>query len=179
MNKNHQSKSSAILQQRADILAKPKVDIALDTGNLILTFYVGEEKYAVPTMDVMKVIPSEKVTPFPFMPPIFAGIIYHSGILWPVLNAKNFFQQESTQESSTLILLLYENKNLALLVNNIIGQYTYQGVEELNKITTQQAAQQKVIHGIYHNDIALINTDSLYEVVFVEKGKGFATSSAL
>ena len=159
-------KTQDLLQRRAEILAKPLTETNIESGDLLLAFYIGKEKYALQTNGVVKVIPYQKITTFQFIPDIFSGIIYYNGILWPVLQCKKLFKQDACFEKMSLniVLLCYQENYLALQVDEIIGQYPCDKTAVLKKLITEQAIKE-VIDGVYENDVALINLGALYELL--------------
>lgn len=155
------STEQAILQQRAELLAKPVQEVNNTAEQLLLCFYVHEEKYALDNSVVYKVIPSLPITPLPFVQNEFAGIVFYAGMLWPVLDSGQFFTQQTAVAVNQMILISNNTQRIALTTDGIIDQVTYAGQSDLMTVTTHQMHRSEFIAGVFGQDTAVINDKTL------------------
>ena len=77
----------AIFRQRAERLAKPRVlPGAASRGLSVLTFYLGQECYAIELVELAEVIPFAGCAPLPGASPELMGVVNLRGELRPVVD---------------------------------------------------------------------------------------------
>ena len=165
--KDNKPQENKVLDERALFLSEPEVDIYTSDANVLLSFFINEGKYALHDNEIYKVIPIHKIITLPKIPLEFSGIVYYSGIIWPVLDGGYYFQGNRESKPSSLVLLDSENIKLAISINDIIGQSTYEDQSEIKEITTISSKTKGMVKGVVDNDIALINAEKILE--WVEK----------
>lgn len=164
-DQNHTAELSQILKERAELLAKPIIETKLDSVDSLLIFSVKEEKYGIHTKDINRVITHKKITPLPYQPDIFLGVLYHNGLLWPVMSASSFFQNKISFDFSHIILLSTDKKRIALAVDSIIGKEPLSETEITNPLITDETKPQSVIESVFRNEVALINCEKLFLLI--------------
>ena len=84
-----------ILTNRARELARPFVSqrSTLDSsdGIHLLVFHLGPESYAVDVANVLEIVPTERMTPFPSLPSYIVGVLPVRGMIWSVVDLRAFF----------------------------------------------------------------------------------------
>lgn len=90
---------------------------------LCLLFHVGDERYALPALDVHKVVEPPWVNRLPRLPPFVAGITQHRGRVLTVVDLATFFGRPPRPfvvTSSTRVLVLDRGqRNLGLWVDAV------------------------------------------------------------
>jgi chemotaxis-related protein WspB len=84
---------------------------------LLLTFRIGNERYALDTTQIIEVLPLINITPVPQAPAGVAGLIVYHGKLVPVIDLSELALGEaaSSHVSTRLILVRYGEELLALI----------------------------------------------------------------
>jgi len=159
--KNIKSLERNLMQDRADNLARPVIENEIEEGRLLLTFSVSDEKYALDDNVIDSVIDVTHVTPLPFIPDGFSGMIYHAGQDWLALNTGAFFQEMTAEPFLHFILVRLEQFRLAFGCHDIIGQISYYKDDELLQLNTKQMRRSEFIQGIFNQDIAFIHHKAL------------------
>jgi purine-binding chemotaxis protein CheW len=75
------------------------------TNNRYLSFALGEEEYAMPLLAVKEVIAMPDVTPIPFSPPYFKGIMNLRGQVISVLDLRQKFNIKPAQNSEMAVII--------------------------------------------------------------------------
>jgi len=74
-------------------------------GTRYLSFSLGEEDYAVPLLSVKEVIAVPEITPIPFSPPHFLGIMNLRGQVISVIDLRQKLQIKTQKSSETAIII--------------------------------------------------------------------------
>jgi purine-binding chemotaxis protein CheW len=98
----------------------------VDAVNRYLAFSLSGEEYAVPLLSVKEVIGIPEITPIPFAPPHFLGIMNLRGQIVSVLDLRTKFgmKEAARSEESALIILNLDPIFLGVVVdsvNKVIG----------------------------------------------------------
>ncbi|MBQ7567210.1 chemotaxis protein CheW [bacterium] len=84
-----------ILAQRAQELAKPFIShhqSLESTGKInLLVFYLGSESYAIDASKVLEIVPTERMTSLPSLPPFILGVLPVRGMIWSIMDLRIFF----------------------------------------------------------------------------------------
>lgn len=161
-NKNSVANNQAVFDERAAVLAKAEESMQSDSREMLFVFYVGDEKYGIYSTLVSKVIPFQAMTPMPCAPDNVPGVLYYGGEIWPVLDAEHIFHQNKAAGSAlNYILLKNGDIKMALAIGVIQGEEYCDSKAELTKLATKQASDQVIIHGIYREEIAIIDIKNL------------------
>lgn len=91
------------------------------TSDRYLAFSLGQEEYGLPLLTVKEVIAVPEVTPVPFSPPHFLGIINLRGQIISVMDLRRKFNLEGSKvgEETALIILDLENVLLGIVVDSV------------------------------------------------------------
>lgn len=160
---DHSEHEKKILTQRAELLAQSRSDSYDNDNNILLSFAIGNEKYAISNNQIYKVIPLQTITKLPMIPDEFVGVVYHSGNAWPVVDAGYLYQNKSIEQPQNIILLEQEDIRMALLVNDIINQVTYHDESAIKDVVLATKLNLDSIKGIINNDVAVIDADKLFD----------------
>lgn len=77
-----------ILRARAAALAAPlPVAPAADVVELVV-FRAGNERYAIEAIEAEEAIEIGEITPVPWLPPFYLGLIVHAGVVYPLVDVR-------------------------------------------------------------------------------------------
>lgn len=150
-----------VLKQRADLL---KISIKKEevTGDQleVLEFKLSSEKYIVDSNFVTEVIPLKDLTPLPCTPEFILGIINVSGRILAVINIKEFLNlpEKGITNLNRIILLKYQDIELGILVDEIIGSTHIYPDKLQATISTLKGIQNDYLEGITEDRLILLNT---------------------
>jgi chemotaxis signal transduction protein len=167
MHDKLESEKEAIFLERANRLAQPIIKLEENREEMILVFCIGQEKYAIEMQNVIRILEKRKVTPFPFFPPIFSGLLYYDGTLFPVIVPKNVLQSESESESVSCHIILIQcfEKSIAFPVDEIIGRFPYKKEKKLVQLYVNKQKHRSIVDGVYDRDISVISMKKLFEIM--------------
>lgn len=97
-------------------------DFAGQTDQNVLLIRLADEIYALPSSHVREVGRYRTFTPVPGAPPALPGIISQRGVILPVVDLRLVLGMPSveTTRSSRLVTVVYEDIDMALLVDAVI-----------------------------------------------------------
>lgn len=89
----------------------------------LFVFKSKDEFIGIQSDYVHRVIDDSKVTPVPFAPDTYTGLLYYRGELFDVINIRLLlgYPAEGTAEITRIIILKWLNKKLAVIPDEIIG----------------------------------------------------------
>ena len=74
---------------------------------LLLSFQIGDERYAIDSRQVVEVVPLVQLKPLPHAPAYVAGLFQYRGMVIPVVDLRQLMQdEESPQRLSTRVILV-------------------------------------------------------------------------
>ncbi len=130
----------------ADIRGEVSIDSELDKGTTItlelpltlsiidgLLVTVTDTQYVIPISVIEKIIPLEKED----KKNIFNNVITISDEQFSVINVREVFNEEPTEEKQHIIQVKYENKKVGLIVDEVIGEFQTV-VKPLGRILSDQ-----------------------------------------
>lgn len=125
--------------------------------NRYLSFSLGEEEYAIPLLAVREVIAMPEVTPIPFTPPHFLGIMNLRGQVISVidLRTKLGITPKSKQEMAVIICDL-STVSLGIVVDSINHVVSPSASELSGKPDIQGTKNSDYISQVYRSKDALI-----------------------
>lgn len=165
MNDHQQTDQQSIFAARAETLASPIKKLDENAKEMILVFYIGKEKYAMETQDIMRILTPKKITAFPFFPDIFSGLLYYDGVLFPVIKTRSVLNNKNESEPHHIILIEYGEKNIALPINEIIGRIPYRQNQILLQSNASEYNPDSIMNGIYEHDISVISVQKLFHLI--------------
>jgi purine-binding chemotaxis protein CheW len=163
-----------VLKQRADLL---KISIKKEeiTGDQleVLEFMLANERYIIDSNFVTEVIPLKELTPLPCTPEFILGIINVSGRILAVINIKKFLNlpEKGITNLNRVILLKYQDIELGILVDEIIGcNHIYQDKLQAT-ITTLKGIQNDYLAGITEDRLILLNIKKILtsEIIIINE----------
>lgn len=150
----------ARLVQRAKQYATPqkqKVNYADDEVYNVLTFRLGQERYAVDVATVRGVRPITSITRVPGVPPFYRGVINVRGRIVSVLDLRHFFNiaGEKSDLPSELLLIETTTLFLAILAHHI---------EEITAIPRAniEAQDMKYARGVTAERLVILDIETLF-----------------
>jgi purine-binding chemotaxis protein CheW len=149
-----------VLKQRADLL---KISVKKEefTRNQlkVLEFKLASERYIIDSNFVTEVIPLKELTPLPCTPEFILGIINVSGRILAVINIKKFLNlpEKGTTNLNRIILLKYQDIELGIFVDEIIGSTHIYPDKLQASITTFKGTQNEYLAGITEDRLILLN----------------------
>jgi purine-binding chemotaxis protein CheW len=124
-------RARAVMDERARRLAEAPAK-EKGTALEVVTFSLGEERYAVEIRDVMEVMREVDMAPLPGAPPALAGVAAIRGEIAPVLDLKRLLgvRGEGDPSARRLIVLGGERAEIALIAD-AVGEVTSIAEDEL------------------------------------------------
>lgn len=77
----------------------------LMTSERFLSFFLGKEEYGIPLLSVREVIAMPEITPIPFTPSHFLGIMNLRGQVISIIDLRTKFNIKPTQTSETAVVI--------------------------------------------------------------------------
>jgi purine-binding chemotaxis protein CheW len=90
-------------------------------GGKFLTFFLGEEEYAIEILKVQEIIGLMTITPVPKMPPYIRGVLNLRGKIVPVMNLRTRFGLEEIEDTDETCIIVIQNKEylMGVLVDKV------------------------------------------------------------
>ncbi len=114
---------AAVLQARARALAAARVEAAPSAQLELVVFRWSDERYALPSTHVLRVVVVEDVTRVPGAPAVVRGIVRHEGEVLPLFDPRALLGVASAAEATRgeILVLGDERPDLGLLVDAVVG----------------------------------------------------------
>jgi len=109
--------SEAIAKEK-EVDSQSNVDI---DGGKFLTFFLGEEEYAIEILKVQEIIGLMTITPVPKMPDYIRGVLNLRGKIVPVMNLRTRFGLEEIEDTDETCIIVIQNKEylMGVLVDKV------------------------------------------------------------
>ena len=132
----------------------------LNKSNRFLAFSLGQEDYAIPLLSVKEVIGVPEITPVPYTPPHFLGIMNLRGQVISVLDLRmkfNVTKKATNAETSIIICDLFP-LNLGIVVDSINSVLTLNADEIKERPHIQSSKSSDYIMGVanVNNQLTLL-----------------------
>ena len=137
--------------------------------NRYLTFYIGEEDYAIEIKYVIEIIGIQKITPVPNIRKFIKGIINLRGIIIPVVDVRMRFQMETIEynDRTCIIVIFVNNNSVGLIVDEVLEAVKIPENQLTSPPQTNKGSQSRYIKAIGKVDdsvkIILNTTKLLYD----------------
>ena len=120
----------------------------------LFVFKSGDELIGIESDFVHSVIDDSKVTPVPFTPEPYTGLLYYRGELFYVINMRLLLGNKAGKslKANRIIITKWSNKKLAVIPDEIIGM-----------IWIDENAENKSEYYHENNKISLIKPDDLWK----------------
>jgi purine-binding chemotaxis protein CheW len=149
-----------------------------DSGTRYLSFSLGTEDYAIPLLCVKEVIAIPEITPMPFSPPHFLGIMNLRGQVISIvdLRKKLGIKAQNTSESAVIICDLGQ-VCLGIVVDSINSVLTPQESELSEKPVFENMAATDYVTHVYRKDKKLILLLNIAKALNVEDYQAISKSA--
>ncbi len=160
-----------LLRNRAIQLASEHHVTEKKAKDLFLQINLGnEDHYGIPYQYMDEILHLTPITPIPQASDIITGVILYHGELIAVLNLSKMLNVSEyvenlneTETSSNLIIVTVEKMQVALFVNEVIGNRHYKPEQLDHSFQNNLAIESDPIKGIYDGKIAIINLHALFK----------------
>lgn len=128
---------------------KEKGGVDLEGGKF-LTFFLGEEEYAIEILKVQEIIGLMTITPVPKMPPYIRGVLNLRGKIVPVMNLRTRFGLKEIEDTDETCIIVIQNKEylMGVLVDNVSEVVDIESAEIEEVPSVGVAEQSEYLAGI-------------------------------
>lgn len=152
-----------VIEQETDPGSEVKAD-----GGKFLTFFLGEEEYAIEILKVQEIIGLMKITPVPKMPDYIRGVLNLRGKIVPVMNLRTRFGLEEIEDTdeTCIIVIQHEEYLMGVLVDQVSEVVDISGsdIEEVPAIGAGE--QSEYLSGIGKVDDSVKMIIEVHKVLF-------------
>ncbi|MCW9705390.1 chemotaxis protein CheW [Fodinibius salsisoli] len=152
-----------VLGQEADSSSNVEVD-----GGKFLTFFLGEEEYAIEIMKVQEIIGLMKITPVPKMPGYIRGVLNLRGKIVPIMNLRTRFGLEEVEntDETCIIVIQHEGYLMGVLVDKVseVVDISTSDIEEVPSVGAGE--QSEYLSGIGKVDDSVKMIVEVHKVLF-------------
>jgi len=158
-----QQYEQSILRKRAINLANRHQEESNDNSEMFLHVSLGnDDHYGIPYQYLDEIIRPRTITPVPSSTNTIAGVIPYRGELIAVLDLPQLLKVSQTTDierikSSWLVIISINQVHIALLVDEIQGNYHYRAEELSHSLNNTSEKQSGPIQGIFDNKVAIID----------------------
>lgn len=147
-------------------------------GERFLSFSLGEEEYAIPLLVVKEVIAVPEITPIPFTPPHFLGIMNLRGQVISIIDfrTKLGIKPHASAETAVIICDL-SPLSLGVVVDSINSVISPKASELSDKPDVQSSRNTDYITGVYRHDNELVLLVDIAKALSVEDLQALASTS--
>jgi len=123
-------------------------------GGKFLTFFLGDEEYAIEILKVQEIIGLMTITPVPKMPDYIRGVLNLRGKIVPVMNLRTRFGLEEIEDTDETCIIVIQNKEylMGVLVDKVseVVDIATSEIEDVPSIGTGE--QSEYLAGIGKTD---------------------------
>ncbi len=160
-----------LLRKRAIQLASEHQSEEKKANDLFLQINLGnDDHYGIPYKYMDEILQSTPITPIPQAADIITGVIFYHGDLIAVLNlskmlnvSERFERLNETISSSNLVIVTVEKLQIALFVNEVIGNCHYQHDQLDHSFQNKLEIESDPITGIHNGKVAIIDLSALFQ----------------
>lgn len=147
----------------------------ISTGDRFLSFAVGTEEYAIPLLSVKEVIAVPEITPVPYTPPYFLGIMNLRGQVISVIDFRQKLgvKSKTTQETAVIICDLNPS-SLGVVVDSVNSVLSPSASEVSPKPAIQSSKATDFITSVYRKDKQLVLLLDIAKALNVEDHKAIS-----
>jgi purine-binding chemotaxis protein CheW len=148
------------------------------SGERFLSFSLGDEDYAIPLLSVREVIAVPEITPIPFTPPHFLGIMNLRGQVISIIDLRTKLGIKPNDKAETSVIICdLGSVCLGAVVDSInsVLSPTEADVSETPEI--QSSKNTEYITGVYRKDKQLIVFLDIVKSLSVEDHKAVQKNS--
>lgn len=112
-------------------------------GGKFLTFFLGNEEYAIEILKVQEIIGLMAITPVPRMPDYIRGVLNLRGKIVPVMNLRTRFGLEEIDDTDeTCIIVVQDGKYLMGVLVDKVSEVVDIETEEIEDVPSVGVADQ-------------------------------------
>lgn len=112
-------------------------------GGKFLTFFLGQEEYAIEILKVQEIIGLMDITPVPKMPRYIRGVLNLRGTIVPVMNLRTRFNlQEVEDTDETCIIVVQEEDYLMGVLVDKVSEVVDIKTTDIEDVPSLRAGQQ-------------------------------------
>jgi len=102
-------------------VSRTNLGVTSDVKNRYLSFSLGDEEYAVPLLKIKEVIAVPEITPVPFTPKHFLGIMNLRGQIISIMDLRTKFQMTTADltEETAVIIVELDSLFLGMIVDSV------------------------------------------------------------
>jgi purine-binding chemotaxis protein CheW len=133
-------------------------DVEYTTGEAVLVFRLGNDRYGVPVSSVREVLPQARIAPVPGAPATVAGLIQMRGEIRPVYDLRQRLQMPAAaprpaQEGETVIVLSAGGREFGIRVDTAEEIRSWRPEE-------RQPGQTPWVSGITEDLVSILDMES-------------------
>lgn len=129
-------------------------------GGKFLTFFLGDEEYAIEILKVQEIIGLMTITPVPKMPPYIRGVLNLRGKIVPVMNLRTRFGLDEIEDTDETCIIVIQNKEylMGVLVDKVSEVVDIESAEIEEVPSVGVAEQSEYLAGIgkVNNSVKMI-----------------------
>ncbi len=137
-------------------------------GGKFLTFFLGEEEYAIEILKVQEIIGLMSITPVPNMPSYIRGVLNLRGKIVPVMNLRTRFGLEKVEDTdeTCIIVIQHEEYLMGVLVDKVseVVDIETEAIEDIPSVGAGE--QSKYLAGIGKVDDSVKMIIEVHKVLF-------------
>jgi len=137
-------------------------------GGKFLTFFLGEEEYAIEILKVQEIIGLMKITPVPKMPDYIRGVLNLRGKIVPVMNLRTRFGLEEIEDTDeTCIIVIQHDEYLMGVLVDKVSEVVDIGTSDIEEVPSLGAGEQsEYLSGIGKVDDSVKMIVEVHKVLF-------------
>lgn len=148
-------------------------------GERYLCFSLGEEEFAIPLLTVKEVIAVPEVTPIPFTPSYFLGIMNLRGQVLSIMDLRQKFKIKPAQNEETAVIICdLHGVVLGVVVDSIKTVLNAKDAEVAPPPDMQKNKALEFVKGVYRKDHRLILLMDLALALNMEDFQAISKSTA-
>lgn len=142
-----------------------------DNNNLVSTFFIGETRWGIDTMNTQEVIKIPDITRVHHAPEYVVGIINLRGKIVTIISlaTKLRIPSRGITNSSRIIIVNYNEEYIGLLVDRISDVLTADKEKLKPAPATVNGTKGHYFEGVYHNEDVTIAVLDLETVLIAEE----------
>ena len=152
-----------------EVVEQTDVDTEVELeGGKFLTFFLGEEEYAIEILKVQEIIGLMKITPVPKMPDYIRGVLNLRGKIVPVMNVRTRFGLEEIEDTDeTCIIVIQHDEYLMGVLVDKVSEVVDIGTSDIEEVPSLGAGEQsEYLSGIGKVDDSVKMIVEVHKVLF-------------
>ena len=156
---------------------EPSAKVQELAASRYLCFSLGEEEYAIRLQDVREVIAVPEVTPVPYTPPYFLGIMNLRGQVISVMDLRQKFNIKPSQSAETAVIICqFDGFSIGTVVDSVNSVLTPSPDHVSDKPEIQGTKNSDYITGVYRKEKHLVLFLNIAKTLNVDDQKAIAAN---